>query len=58
MGTDDGLAPYDNVSAWSTHTTSNFALRVFPGDHFYFTKHLLDVVKDVETRFSDRCEVD
>ncbi len=58
MGTDDGLAPYDNVSAWSTHTTSTCALRVFPGDHFYFTKHLLDVVKDVETRFSDRCEVD
>jgi surfactin synthase thioesterase subunit len=53
VGTDDPLAPYDNVSAWATHTTSEFALRVFPGDHFYFTKHLPDVVNDIETRFVD-----
>ena len=52
-GTDDGLAPYDNVSAWSAHTTSEFAVRVFPGDHFYFVNHLADVVQDVETRFSE-----
>ena len=53
MGTDDGLAAYKNVSAWSTHTTADFALRVFPGDHFYLTKHLVDVVKDIEGRFFD-----
>ena len=58
MGTDDGLAPYENVSAWSTHTTADFALRVFPGDHFYLTKHLDDVVKDIEGRFFDICRVD
>jgi surfactin synthase thioesterase subunit len=52
-GTDDGLAPYENVSAWSAHTTSEFALRVFPGDHFYFVEHLLDLVRDVETRFCE-----
>jgi len=51
VGTDDLLAPYENVSAWSDHTTSDFALRVFPGNHFYFSDHLLDVVGDVETRF-------
>jgi surfactin synthase thioesterase subunit len=52
-GTDDGLAPYENVSAWSAHTTSEFALRVFPGNHFYFVEHLLDLVRDVETRFCE-----
>ena len=51
MGTDDLLAPYENVSAWSEHTTSEFAVRVFPGDHFYLFKHLVDVVGDLETRF-------
>jgi surfactin synthase thioesterase subunit len=51
MGTDDLLAPYDNVCAWSAHTTSDFEVRVFPGNHFYFAEHLLDVVSDVETRF-------
>lgn len=51
MGTDDLLAPYDNVCAWSAHTTSDFAVRVFPGSHFYFAEHLPDVVSDVETRF-------
>ena len=55
VGTDDPLAPYDNVSAWSAHTTSDFAVRVFPGDHFYFTRHLPDVVDDIETRFFDLC---
>jgi surfactin synthase thioesterase subunit len=58
VGTDDLLAPYQNVLAWSTHTTSDFALRVFPGDHFYFTKHLLDVVKDIESRFFELCTAD
>ena len=56
VGTDDGLAPYDNVAAWSVHTTSEFAVRVFPGDHFYFTEHLLDVANDIETRFVDLCD--
>jgi surfactin synthase thioesterase subunit len=52
-GTDDDLAPYDNVSGWSEHTTSEFALRVFPGGHFYLFDHLVDVVGDVETRFRE-----
>jgi surfactin synthase thioesterase subunit len=51
MGTDDRLAPYDNVCAWSAHTTSDFAVRVFEGSHFYFADHLPDVVSDVENRF-------
>jgi surfactin synthase thioesterase subunit len=56
VGTHDPLAPYDNVAAWSAHTTSEFAVRVFAGDHFYFTGHLPEVVNDIETRFFDLCK--
>lgn len=58
VGTDDGLAPYQNVAAWSAHTTSEFTVRVFPGDHFYFAQHLPELVHDIEARISARCEVD
>lgn len=51
MGTEDRLAPYDNVCGWSAHTTSDFTVRVFEGNHFYFTEHIVDVVSDVQTRF-------
>ncbi len=44
---------YENVSAWSSTPTSEFAVRVFPGDHFYFVEHLVDLVHDVETRFCE-----
>jgi surfactin synthase thioesterase subunit len=51
-GSDDGLAPKDNVAAWASHTTSGFALRVLDGDHFYFVRHIPAVAGDVETRFA------
>lgn len=52
-GTDDGLARSENVAAWSAYTTSEFAVRVFAGDHFYFTEHLPEVARDVEMRFHE-----
>jgi surfactin synthase thioesterase subunit len=51
-GADDILATYDDVLPWSNRTTSEFAVRVFPGGHFYITEHVLDVAKEVETRFT------
>ena len=50
-GADDILATHDDVLAWSNRTTSEFAVRVFSGGHFYLTEHVLDVAKEVETRF-------
>ena len=47
------LPDIENMSAWSAHTTSEFAVRVFDGDHFYFTKHLPEVAQDVEMRFHE-----
>ena len=34
-GTDDPEAAVPEVADWSGYTTSEFTLRVFPGDHFY-----------------------
>lgn len=56
VGDDDRLAPVDSVSDWSGHTTSDFAMRVFGGQHFYFTDHLGDIVPDIEARFSQAVE--
>ena len=56
MGNDDILATHNDVLAWSNHTTSEFAVRVFPGGHFYITEHVLDVAKEVEARFTHRLE--
>jgi surfactin synthase thioesterase subunit len=55
-GADDILATHDDVLPWSNRTTSEFAVRVFPGGHFYLTEHVLDVAKEVEARFTHRLE--
>ena len=51
VGSGDRLASRDNVSGWADHTTAEFTVRVFEGNHFYFAEHLGDVVTEVETRF-------
>lgn len=56
VGDDDRLAPVESVSGWSAHTTSEFAMRVFEGQHFYFTDYLGDMVPDIEARFSQAVE--
>jgi medium-chain acyl-[acyl-carrier-protein] hydrolase len=33
--TDDPRVSLDDARAWEPHTTGGFAMRVFPGDHFY-----------------------
>jgi pyochelin biosynthetic protein PchC len=38
------------AGAWSAVTTGAFDLRVFPGDHFYFTSCLAEVVGDLSGR--------
>jgi surfactin synthase thioesterase subunit len=53
VGDDDRLAPVEAVRGWSAHTTSDFALRVYEGKHFYFNDYLGDVAGDIESRFSE-----
>jgi surfactin synthase thioesterase subunit len=55
LGDDDEVATYEKVEAWSGRTTSDFAIRVFPGHHFYLNDNLPDLVKYIETRIADCC---
>jgi surfactin synthase thioesterase subunit len=50
LGDRDGIATYDRVTPWSKRTTSEFAVKVLPGDHFFIDTNLPDLVKDVEAR--------
>jgi hypothetical protein len=34
-------------------TTAEFAIRVFPGDHFYLNHHLSELVSDIKTKRSN-----
>ncbi len=39
-GQDDALATPDSLAAWRDHTSSNFSLRIFPGDHFFLKNQI------------------
>jgi len=54
VGTCDGLASQQNMTGWADHTTAEFTLRAFEGNHFYFADHLLDVVNDVQAKIGGR----
>ncbi|MFD3417448.1 thioesterase II family protein [Streptomyces decoyicus] len=49
VGDDDPKTSLDEARSWETHTTGDFALRVFPGGHFY----LADRPQEVMTVLSD-----
>lgn len=50
---DDNAVSYESVSAWSEFTTSEFAVRVVSGDHFYITSTVDEIVDDIETRIAE-----
>lgn len=41
---------YESVAAWSEFTTSGFEVRVLPGNHFYITESVAELVADIEDR--------
>ncbi|MCW2626262.1 MAG: Thioesterase, partial [Mycobacterium sp.] len=43
---------YDSVLAWSDFTTSEFAVRVVPGEHFYVTEDVRELVEDIGHRIA------
>lgn len=55
LGDEDEIATYEKVAPWCGYTTSEFAARVFPGDHFYLNQNLPELVKDVEARMAHWC---
>lgn len=50
LGADDQIATSEKVLHWSERTTSAFAVRTFPGHHFYLNDHLEELVADIESR--------
>jgi surfactin synthase thioesterase subunit len=49
---DDNAVSYKSVAAWSGFTTSQFAVRVVAGDHFYVTTTVDELVGDIEPRIA------
>jgi surfactin synthase thioesterase subunit len=56
LGDDDEVATYEKVMPWAQRTTSEFAVRVFAGHHFYLNDHLPELVSDIETKISASCK--
>lgn len=55
IGDKDWIATRDDMAPWRDRTTGEFALRVFPGDHFYLNNNLPELVQDIEDRTLDCC---
>lgn len=54
VGDSDPIATGQNVRAWSKHTSSDFAIRVFSGGHHYINDNLPELVSDIEAKISLR----
>jgi surfactin synthase thioesterase subunit len=55
LGDDDEVATYEKVLPWSQRTTSEFAIRVFSGHHFYVNDNLPELVSEVEDKILSYC---
>jgi surfactin synthase thioesterase subunit len=49
IGDSDPKVTLDEARAWSEHTSGEFELRVFEGDHFYIDKHIPEVIAAITT---------
>lgn len=45
VGDDDPKAPLDDVKAWQDHTSGDFAMKVYPGGHFYLTERAPELIQ-------------
>ncbi|MGV7443806.1 MULTISPECIES: thioesterase II family protein [Mycobacterium] len=50
IGDKDWITTREDMEPWRDRTTGEFAIRVFPGDHFYLNKNLPELVGDIEDR--------
>jgi surfactin synthase thioesterase subunit len=51
---DDAVVDYDSVRGWSEFTTSDFAVHVVAGEHFYITENARELVENIEHQMA-RC---
>ncbi|MCD0449427.1 alpha/beta fold hydrolase [Actinocorallia sp. API 0066] len=52
-GANDPNATVSEVAAWQSHTSGDFTLKVFPGDHFYLEQNLTEITSTL-TPVTDR----
>lgn len=55
-GSDDSLAPLDELEAWRSQTTGAFRVRQFEGGHFYLTPRRAELLADLATTLAPLCE--
>jgi surfactin synthase thioesterase subunit len=56
-GADDPRTVRDEAAAWQKYTTDAFALRVFPGGHFFISENVADVTGFVSEQLSTIREI-
>jgi surfactin synthase thioesterase subunit len=55
IGDKDWIATQEDMAPWRDRTTGEFAIRVFPGDHFYLNNNLPELVRDIEDKTLELC---
>ncbi len=55
IGEKDWVASEADMEPWRERTTKDFALRLFPGDHFYLNNNLPELVRDIEGKTLEWC---
>ncbi|MFW3115605.1 thioesterase [Mycobacterium haemophilum DSM 44634] len=56
IGDKDWIATQEDMTPWGERTTGEFAIRVFPGDHFYLNDNLSELVCDIEDKTLEWCD--
>ncbi|AWV49130.1 thioesterase [Mycobacterium leprae Kyoto-2] len=56
IGDKDWIATQEDMKPWRERTTGAFAIRVFPGDHFYLNGNLSELVCDIEDKTLEWCD--
>ncbi|MDF5757187.1 alpha/beta fold hydrolase [Spongiactinospora sp. TRM90649] len=53
-GDNDPKTTLDEARAWSGHTTGEFEMRVYPGGHFFLTRHARRINAELTRFFAER----
>jgi medium-chain acyl-[acyl-carrier-protein] hydrolase len=53
-GIDDAVLPEEKLVPWQEHTSADFTLRIFPGNHFYLQTQEEALTREIERLFATR----
>lgn len=54
-GTSDPYVPLDLLSQWTKHTTKDFQMRIYDGDHFFLRQYAPSILQQIEKTLSSLC---